>query len=357
MADDATVTTTVNLNNTANIYVDNADGESGGMLTIGGTLTNSGRLNMGTNVESGSTTVNVEGAGGVNNTGTINLSDDRSPGSTNQATLDVANAAAGFGVAGQVTGTVSLVGDSLIEFASGGITQVDAGASLSLAGGESRVAIAGTNTNDNTALSGLAENDGAFSVADDATVTTTGDLNNTANIYVDSADGESGATLTIGGTLTNSGALNMGTNVESGSTTVNVEGVDGVDNTGTIDLSDDRSPGSTNQATLDVANAAAGFGVVGQVTGTVTLDGDSLIEFASGGITQVDSGASLSLDGGESRVAIAGTNTDDNTALSGLTVNDGAFSSPMARRLRRPATSTTPARSASISATASTAAC
>ena len=45
-----------------------------------------------------------------------------------------------------MTGTVSLVGDLLIEFASGGITQVDAGASLSLAGGELRLAIAGTNT-------------------------------------------------------------------------------------------------------------------------------------------------------------------------------------------------------------------
>ena len=134
------------------------------------------------------------------------------------------------------------------------------------------MAIAGTNTAQNTALSGLAENDGAFSVADDATVTTTVNLNNTANIYVDSSDGESGAVLTIGGTLTNSGTLYMGTNVESGSTTVNVEGAGGVNNTGAIYLSDDRSPGTTNQATLDVANAAAGFGIAGQVTGTVGLD-------------------------------------------------------------------------------------
>ena len=192
VADGGSVTTTGDFDNTASIDVDSSDGQSGGVLTIGGTLTNSGSLNIGTNVENGSTTVNIEGADGVNNTGTIDLSDDRSPGSTNQATLDVANAAAGFGVAGQVTGTVSLVGDSLIEFASGGITQVDAGASLSLAGGELRLAIIGTNTAQNTALSGLAENDGAFSVADDATVTTTVDLNNTANIYVDNSDGESG---------------------------------------------------------------------------------------------------------------------------------------------------------------------
>ena len=266
VADGGSATTTGNFDNTASIDVDSSDGQSGGVLTIGGTLTNSGSLNMGANVESGSTTVNVEGAAGVDNTGTIDLADNRSPGSTDQATLDVANAAAGFGVAGQVTGTVSLVGNSLIEFKSGGITQVDSGASLSLDGGESRLAIAGANTADNTALSGLAVNDGAFSVADDATVTTTVNLNNTADIYVDSSDGESGGALTIGGTLTNSGKLYMGTNVETGSTTVNIEGAGGITNTGAIDLADDRSPGSTNQATLDVANAAAGFGTAGQVT-------------------------------------------------------------------------------------------
>ena len=316
------------VNNTGTIDVDTQGGgdpSGGSILTIDGALTNSAVVNIGGASLASATKVDTAA---LDNSGTINITG----GSSTLATLSVGAAAPST-----LDGTFNLTGDALLEYASGAIATIGSGADLTFNGSQARVAVATGSTTTSSALTGLSQNDGAFEleggatvtltglftnagtlqsftgatatmaavdnsatfdVADGGSATTTGNFDNTASIDVDSSDGQSGGVLTIGGTLTNSGSLNMGANVESGSTTVNVEGAGGVDNTGTIDLADNRSPGSTDQATLDVANAAAGFGVAGQVTGTVSLVGDSLIEFKSGGITQVDSGASLSLDGG-----------------------------------------------------------
>ncbi|HTV34282.1 MAG TPA: hypothetical protein VME69_14505, partial [Methylocella sp.] len=53
---------------------------------------------------------------------------------------------------------------------------------------------------------------------------------------------------------------------------------------------------SSEQALLDV-RGAAGFGTAGTLTGTVDLTGNSAIEFASGQITTIASGATLDLNG------------------------------------------------------------
>ena len=63
----------------------------------------------------------VNGAGGLSNTGEINIEGS----ATVQATLNVANAAAGFGTKGVETGTVFLENDALLEFKSGQITTID----------------------------------------------------------------------------------------------------------------------------------------------------------------------------------------------------------------------------------------
>ena len=63
----------------------------------------------------------MNGTGGLSNTGEINIEGT----ATVQSTLDVAEAAAGFGTAGVETGTVVLENDALLEFASGQITTVD----------------------------------------------------------------------------------------------------------------------------------------------------------------------------------------------------------------------------------------
>ena len=65
----------------------------------------------------------MNGTGGLSNTGQINIEGS----ATVQATLNVANAAAGFGTAGVETGKVFLQNDALLEFKSGQITTVDGG--------------------------------------------------------------------------------------------------------------------------------------------------------------------------------------------------------------------------------------
>ena len=64
----------------------------------------------------------------------------------------------------------------------------------------------------------------------------------------------------------------------------------------------------SNQALLDVTGGGAGFGVGGVLTGTVYLTGNAAIEFASGNINTIATGAPLHLNGNNAYV-------EDSTAL------------------------------------------
>ena len=115
--------------------------------------------------------------------------------------------------------------------------------------------------------------------------------------------GQGGSALTIGGTLTNSSGndgIAIGNTGITSADTVTVKGTGGIINSGAILLEGN----VTTQATLDVANAAAGFGTKGMETGTVFLENDALLEFKSGQITTI--GGTLQLDGALSRIADAG---------------------------------------------------
>jgi hypothetical protein len=315
----ATVTTTGNLSLTAGtIELDGpyAGGSGGTSLTIGGNLTNSSTngygLYIGNTGITSADTVTVEGTGGLSNTGYINI-----VGSTTvRSTLDIANAAAGFGTKGVETGTVVLENDALLEFKSGEITTINGW--LQLDGPNAHVADAGT-TGSNSALTGLTSVTDFFLLQNGATLTTTGNLSLTAGtIELDGpyAGGSGGTSLTIGKNLTNSSTNGYGlyignTGITSGDT-VTVEGTGGLSNTGYINI-----VGSTTvRSTLDIANAAAGFGTKGVETGTVVLENDALLEFKTGEITTINGW--LQLDGANAHVADAGT-TGSNSALTGLT--------------------------------------
>ncbi|MGH7188381.1 MAG: beta strand repeat-containing protein, partial [Acetobacteraceae bacterium] len=302
----ASVTTTGGFGNSGNTYVDYFGGEGGSTFNVGGTLTNSNTLNIGNTGLSANTVVTAQAAA---NTGTIALTGT----STDQAALKIAGAA-GFGTAGTVTGTVSLEGDSLVQFGSGGLTSVASGGDLSLIGAGSRVSIGPGTTN--SALTGLASNAGYFVLGNGAAVTTTGGFGNSGNTWVDYLGGEGGSTLNVGGTLTNSNTLNIGNTGLSANTVVTAQAAD---NTGTIALTGT----STNQAALKIAGAA-GFGTAGTVTGAVNLQGDTLLQFGSGGLTSVASGGQLALNGADAQVQIAG-NSANNNALTGLASNAGYF--------------------------------
>jgi hypothetical protein len=72
---------------------------------------------------------------------------------------------------------------------------------------------------------------------------------------------------------------------------------------------------ATVKATLNVANAAAGFGTPGAKTGTIILENDALLEFKTGEITTIT--GELELNGKNSRVADS-TATTTNSALTEL---------------------------------------
>jgi hypothetical protein len=136
--------------------------------------------------------------------------------------------------------------------------------------------------------------------------------------------GGGGSSLTIGGTLTNSSTNGNGVSVGntgiSSADTLTVNGTGGLSNGSSSEINIEGS--ATVQATLNVANAAAGFGTAGVETGTVFLENDALLEFKSGQITTVN--GELWLDGAKSFVADAGT-LGSNSALTGLTTISGDF--------------------------------
>jgi hypothetical protein len=265
---------TGDVTNSGDLYLDRANGDGGSSLTIGGALTNGGNIEIGPTVYdwtlSAASTItatsltNFSGA----SLGTIELDGS----SEVEATLDV-ESAAGFGAAGVLYGSVLLGNNTqygskaLIEFASGQITTIAAGSSLVLAGPHAFVADA-SDTSSNSALTGLTTIDGEL------------DLYN-------------GASLTTSGALTNSGTINLLGSEEQGTDTLNV-------------------------------GSAAGLGAAGMLYGDVNLNGDAVLEFASGQITTIAAGAELSLMSSGAFVADA-SSTGSNSALTGLTTVDGGL--------------------------------
>jgi HPt (histidine-containing phosphotransfer) domain-containing protein len=293
-------------------------GNGGSTLAIGGTLTNNSTdgnaLYIGSSSISAADTVTAKA---LNNTGVINIVGNTSV----LSTLDITTGAAGFGTAGVETGNVYLQGDALLEFASGQITTVNG--QLDLNGPSAFVADAGSLTK-NSALAGLATVAGNFYLQNGAVVSTTGGLSITGGgrVLVDPGvyiGGSGGSTLTINGTLTNSStdgnALDIGNSSIGAADTVTAKALS---NTGVINIVGNTSVLST----LDITTGAAGFGTAAVETGSVYLQGDALLEFASGQITTVN--GQLDLNGPSAFVADAGSLTK-NSALAGLATVAGYF--------------------------------
>ena len=149
------------------------------------------------------------------------------------------------------------------------------------------------------------------------TDTVTAGFTNKGRVDVDTT-GTGGTTVSIGGTLSNSGVFAIGNSSISKASTVTAEALT---NTGTIDLT-----GGTAQATLNITGAAPA-----SLTGNYILQGDALLDLAStsvspsGGMTLMSvSNAELVLNGAQSRVGLS-TSTTTNSALTGLTSNAGTL--------------------------------
>ena len=133
-----------------------------------------------------------------------------------------------------------------------------------------------------------------------------------------------GTSLTIGGKLTNSSTngngLDIGNTGITSADTVTVNGTGGLSNGTTSFINIEGS--ASVRATLNVANAAAGFGTKGVETGTVVLENDALLGIQERPITTIN--GELVLDGASAHVADAGATTS-NSALTGLTSVTGTF--------------------------------
>ena len=193
------------------------------------------------------------------------------------------------------TGFNNLSGDALLEYASGEITGIGAGAELTLNGPDARGADA-SDTATSSALTGLtsigaaAFNAQSLVLINGAVVGVSGDLSNAGVIGVDDGDSQGGSTLTIGGTLTNTSSLDIGTG-NGFSLAPTLVTLGGLDNTGTLTLNGGVGTGA-NPLTLDVLAPAPTT-----LTGFNNLSGDALLEYASGEITGIGAGAELTLNG------------------------------------------------------------
>ena len=318
--------------------IDAVSGSGGSSLTSGGALRNAGVTQLGASDNSLAAADTVKFATINNISGELDVNGGAT--AAKKMTLDITTGVAGFGAAGMVLGAVSLTGYSVIEFASGQITTVGSGATLTLNGPSAFLADA-SNLNANSALTGLSLNAGVFSLLNGATVTT-GALNNINDVYLDSALGFGESLLTINGNYANNGYTGVGAgSVGGGLMTVNgvfanndeldigstsarrssTLKVNSIVNYGSIYID-----GMTPTAALSLlkVQSVAGFGQTGHLIGSVHLTGDSEVQFASGGISQIDQGSTLELQGANARVADASAPTS-NSALTGLSTVSGAF--------------------------------
>jgi len=305
----AVVSTTGALANDGSVYLDANAGDGGSNLTVVGALTNSQELGIGNGALSASDEVT---AASFDNTGKIQLTGS----SANQALLDVTGSA-GFGAAGVLSGYVRLAGDSAIEFLGGEIDTIGAASQLTLDGNTAFVEDSGAPAS-NSALTGLANVAGFLDLENGASVST-GSLASSGARYVDYSKGDGGSSLTVDGTLNNSGFLIFGNSSLSSADSVTTSSLVN-SNSGLIEL----IGAAGAQALLDVTAGAAGFGAARTLTGTVQLTGDSAIEFASGQIATIAENGVLQLNGKRAFIEDS-TALGSNSALKGLTDVAGAL--------------------------------
>jgi hypothetical protein len=164
-----------------------------------------------------------------------------------------------------------------------------------------------------------------------AAVALAGALVVTGTLNVDAFYSTFGSTLTVGGDLSNSGTVTIGGGNACAST-VTIAGA--LNNSGTVNISDDNTTSPTtatavslnNTGTLNLSGSRGGKTTLDLTGGaapsilasTITLAGNSLLEFASGGISSIISSGKLVLNGAGSFVADA-SDTTHNSALTGLT--------------------------------------
>jgi fibronectin-binding autotransporter adhesin len=297
--------------NANDLYLDVSSGDGASSMAIGGVLTNFGTVQIG---NSNLVASDVFKATGLANSGAINIEGSQNLTSGNQATLNITAPAPST-----LTGAIKLYGDALLEFASGAITTIGAGADLQLDGQQSRISIGPGATN--SALSGLATNNGTIDLEGDdnggaggSAVSTTAAFLNAGNLRLDVAYGDGASSFTTSAALANRGAISIGNSNLSASTTLTASGFS---NTGSILIQGNTSGGSA-VATLNVMATAPLT-----LTGSTRIAGNGVLHFQNGGIVGLAVGATLELD--DSAASVSSSSGGVNSALTGLTTNSGTL--------------------------------
>src|SRR5579871_685302 len=273
------------------VYVDTYYRDAGGSyLDIGGTLTNNGGFYIGSGASPTSVTANAV---------------------VNGATLELANGAALVVDAG-LTNSGYLYVNSYYYNNTGGGGSLYVGGTLTNKG-DVYIGYYGSNSAATTVSAAAVANSGfldLYSGNAAASLSVTGAFGNSGTVEVDYG-GNGGSTLKIGGTLTNSGYFYIGYTSLTKPTLVTAASLA---NTGYIELM-----GGAAAATLDITGVAPTT-----LGGNVYVLGDALFEFGSGAVTGIASGAALTVDGAQARVALS-TTPASNSALTGLASNAGTF--------------------------------
>ncbi len=292
------------------VFVDTGLNDGGSALNVDGALTNKGLIALGTSEGSLSAATSIT-AKSIVNTGGLTID-----GAGFTAALTISGKASFGGGAGVLEGTVDLSGDALVTFASGKITAVDG--SLSMFG--PTAAIDDKGGAQNSALKGITSIGTSGDLDfEDASLTTTGTLTNQGILRLDNGYEDGGSTLSVGKTIVNEGTLEIGALNDDLSANSSVTAT-GVNNTGGKIFLE----GNSHQALLDVTGAADLGTTAGYLDGTVNLQGDSAIEFASGALTTIDSGAQFTVYGDQAFVEDSGS-LGSNSALQIATL-DGDWS-------------------------------
>jgi hypothetical protein len=320
IANGASVTTTGALTVAAGgqLYVDGGSAGGGSSLTLGGSLTNGGNVQVGNFYTSAPDTLKVTGT--YTGTGATLAVVGGNYAAGADSLVNVSGAAPGT-----VTGNYELTsneGSAAVEWGSGGITGIGNGTNAGYVGlnGASTYLEVGA-TNSSSALKTLTTiaSDGELQMANGASATTTGALTVAAGgqLYVDAGSAGGGSSLTLGGSLTNGGNVQVGNFYTYAPATLKVTGT----YTGT-------------DATLTVVGGNYGAGanglvnVTGAAPGTVagnyfltSNEASAAVEWGSGRITAIGDGGSnagdVSLNGASTYLEVGATNS--NSALKGLT--------------------------------------
>ena len=306
----AALTTSAGFVNNGLFSVDSANNDGASVARFAGKFANHGSTTIGNVSLAASTTVI---ATALDNSGALVLQGNIASGASQRALLDITGAAASA-----LTGQVRVSGDAVIEFGSGEITAILNGSTLELDGAGAQIETAGGAS---SALAQLTSNNGELLLqggggngAGGAGLTTTVNFTNNGELWVDPYINDSGSAATFGGALINNNSVIIGETYLSANTTVTAATLV---NNGVLTVQGNYASAATQQATLQLTGAAAAA-----LTGNVRVSGDGLIEFGSGVITSIASGAALELDGAGARIL---TGNGASSALAKLSVNYGSF--------------------------------